>query len=212
MNNYVWRLEFQANGNVHYHIATDTYIDYFFAQKSWNAILSKHGYIQSYATRMQSLSYTDYLARYCSGSSAPADVLYKRYVTGKASGWSNPNTVDVKNAKSSDNIGYYISKYFSKKEKSAAKNNLDNETNGFAVRLCFWSRSLSRCKAESMPVDYFPCDFRKLLKNCDGAIEKVFDYCRVIYFDWHKLASWAKWALGAYFAQEMKENDYIPAT
>ena len=27
MANYVWRLEFQGNGNAHYHILTDTYID-----------------------------------------------------------------------------------------------------------------------------------------------------------------------------------------
>ena len=29
LTNYVWRLEFQKNGNVHYHLVTDTYLDYF---------------------------------------------------------------------------------------------------------------------------------------------------------------------------------------
>ena len=36
--NYVWRLEFQKNGNVHYHLVTDCYIDYHLSLKKWNII------------------------------------------------------------------------------------------------------------------------------------------------------------------------------
>lgn len=35
MQNYVWRLEFQNNGNVHYHLVTDSYVDFFVLRSNW---------------------------------------------------------------------------------------------------------------------------------------------------------------------------------
>ena len=99
LQNYVWRLEHQSNGNVHYHIATDTYIDYFFAQKHWNAIIEKLGYVSRFASKMASLPFTEYQKRYSKNGTISPDILYKRWAKGKAEKWHNPNTVDVKNAK-----------------------------------------------------------------------------------------------------------------
>lgn len=211
MQNYVWRMEFQSNGSVHYHIATDTYIDYFFAQKQWNSIINKLGYVDQYAEKMKALTYNEYLNRYSKGGEIPADVVYKRYLKGKACGWSQPNTVDVKNAKSSDNIGYYISKYFSKKEKSAKCNKLDNEENSFGLRLCFWSRSLSRCKAEAMPFDYYPYDYVAILSRCTEVLRCAFDYCTVFYFSFNKLPPAVRAVIGEYFTIFKKEIAYVPA-
>ena len=56
MENYVWRLEFQKNGNVHYHIVTDTFIDYHFAQKIWNRIINKLGYVDAYQEKFSKMS------------------------------------------------------------------------------------------------------------------------------------------------------------
>lgn len=75
MKNYVWRMEFQANGNVHYHIATDTYIDYFFIQKQWNAILEKLGYVSRYAQKMSGISLSEYQSRYSNNGKISPDVF-----------------------------------------------------------------------------------------------------------------------------------------
>src|SRR5690606_40476869 len=56
MENYVWRLEFQKNKNVHYHIVTDTYIDYHLVLKIWNRILDNYGYIKPYTEKHNKLS------------------------------------------------------------------------------------------------------------------------------------------------------------
>ena len=152
MENYAWRLEFQKNGNVHYHIVTDSYCDYFYIKQRWNTILEKHGYISDYRNKMSSMSWTEYRSAYSSNGRVSAGELWKRYNRGKAEKWSHPNTVDVKNATSSRAVSFYISKYFSKRGNSISCNELDDESNSFGLRLCFWSRSLSRCKADSMPV------------------------------------------------------------
>ena len=207
----MWRLEFQANGNVHYHLATDVYIDYFFAQKHWNTILERLGYVSRFADRMSSMSYNEYLANHSNGGKVPNDVVYKRYLKGKSAKWCNPNTVDVKNAKSSDNISYYISKYFSKKEKSATCNLLDNETNAFGLRLCFWSRSLSRCKSDAMPFDYYAYDYVAILSRCKEVVKKVFDYCTVFYYSFNQLPPAVKSIIGDYFNNFRREINYIPA-
>ena len=42
LNNYIWRAECQSNGNIHFHIATDTYIPWFIIRSTWNRQLRKH--------------------------------------------------------------------------------------------------------------------------------------------------------------------------
>ena len=214
MRNYVYRVEFQKNGNVHFHIVTDTYIDYYFALKHWNRFLNKLGYIDAFAEKMRALSINEYANRYGNdfqGKKIDFNVIKKRYENGKKSKWRNPNSVDVKNAKSGDNLGLYISKYFSKNENGAKQNELDNEENSFALRLCYWSRSLSQMKPESMPLDYYDVDvFRELAKEENVTI-CYYDYCTVIYFDYNKLSGLAKDYLKYYFAELRREVGYIPA-
>jgi hypothetical protein len=48
MTKYVWKAEFQRNGNLHYHILTDTFIDHTELRKVWNRIQNKLGYLEAY--------------------------------------------------------------------------------------------------------------------------------------------------------------------
>lgn len=214
MMNYVWRLEFQANGNAHFHIVTDSYCDYYLAQKLWNKILNKHGYIEPYKNKMSALTYNEYKKRFGTkknGEKIPNEILFKRYNYGKSTNWSNPNTVDCKNISRGGSISFYISKYFSKKEKSSKCNELDNETNSFALRLCFWSRSLSRCKSEAMPIDYYDANIFEILKKDESVHYVVFDYCSVIYYEFNKLSEYCKELLHNYFIKCRFEDNYTPA-
>lgn len=211
MNNYVWRLEFQKNGNVHYHLVTDSYVDYFYIKRRWNSVLEQHGYITDYANKMSALSWSDYQQIYKSNKYLSKQELYKRYNKGKQELWREPNSVDVKNATSSKLVSLYVSKYFSKSASSVLCNELDNEENSHSLRLCFWSRSLSRCKAESMPREYYSADVYAVLKCCKEAVYKVFDYCTVIYYDISELPiSVRDWML-EYFTRERDLIGYIPA-
>lgn len=211
MVNYVWRLEFQGNGNAHYHILTDTYIDYFFARKQWNKCLEKHRYISDYQAKMQGISFTDYNLRYNQGGKIGSDKMYRWWQNGNACNWKDPNSVDVKSVRSADNIAFYISKYFSKNEKKTKCNPLDNEDNAFGLRLCFWSRSLSRCKTDTMPVSYYTAPLIKLCNQVNEIIKRVYDYCTVFYFDLHLLPAGVKSWFDAFFIKEKELIGYVPA-
>lgn len=48
---YVWKLEFQLNGSVHYHLACDCFVDWFRIKDKWNTLLSKAGLLDEYRER-----------------------------------------------------------------------------------------------------------------------------------------------------------------
>ncbi len=214
MVNYVWRLEFQGNGNAHFHILTDTYIDYYFARKHWNKCINYLGYLDRYKEKMSNLSYSDYCELYgkdFKGNKVNPDVLFKRYSAGVATNWNKPNSVDVKAIRSNKEIALYISKYFSKKEKTAKYNALDNEDNSFAIRLCFWSRSLSRLKLETMPRDFYSVDIVSLLDSDENVLRCVYDYCVVYYFDLADVHKLLQVYIKEYFEELRVQCDYSAA-
>lgn len=49
LKNYVWKMEFQANGKLHLHITTDTFLHYEKIRSSWNKLLAKNGYLLRFA-------------------------------------------------------------------------------------------------------------------------------------------------------------------
>lgn len=48
LKSYVWRAERQKNGNLHFHIITDTYLHYEHIRNDWNACLRRFGYIDAF--------------------------------------------------------------------------------------------------------------------------------------------------------------------
>ena len=110
MNNYVWRLEFQKNKNVHYHLVTDSYLDYFFIQKIWNRIINKFGYVDNYINKFKDLSLSQYNNLTNKNNKIDFEIINRRYLKGKKTNWKEPNTVDVKSVQNRKSIGNYIAK------------------------------------------------------------------------------------------------------
>lgn len=48
LKNYVWRLEFQANGKLHVHLTTDTFLHLRLIKDTWNRLLDSGGYLESF--------------------------------------------------------------------------------------------------------------------------------------------------------------------
>ena len=48
VKNYVWKSEYQVNGNVHFHLLTDQFIPWFELQNRWNRIQNKLGYVDRF--------------------------------------------------------------------------------------------------------------------------------------------------------------------
>lgn len=181
--NYVWRLEYQKNGNLHYHIATDVFIDFYWLRSTWNRILNKFDYVSVYKKKFENMTFQQYLKNYDRGGEVNFEILQKRYVEGKKSGWLMPNSVDVKCVSNAKNIAFYISKYMGKSGVSSSIKKLPvHEENSTNSRLWFCSRSLSKLKA----VREFSCTLNVDLWGAvreDHTVKKVVhDYCTSFYF------------------------------
>lgn len=48
---YIWKAETQKNGNIHFHIVTDKYIDYEVLRDSWNKVQNTLGYINRFFSK-----------------------------------------------------------------------------------------------------------------------------------------------------------------
>lgn len=213
MENYVWRLEFQKNGNVHYHIVTDTYLDYFFCLKIWNRILDNNGYIQPYTDKMQNLSLSEYNQQFNSSGKTDFSEIAKRYAKGKTCGWSQPNTVDVKSVISKKAISNYISKYFSKDASNGTiKNELDNEENSENMRLWYCSRSLSKLKSISNFCEAVEYDLFAIVSYCDDKKTIFTKYAKIIYFEITSMIGNARKWIEMLLKKYALDMNYVPAT
>lgn len=212
MANYVWRLEFQRNGNVHYHIVTDTYLDYFFILKIWNRLQANYGYIQAYQEKYQKISLNDYWSLYKSKENYTFDRVAKMYAKNKASNWSQPNSVDVKSVNSKSAISYYISKYFSKDVNGVKCNELDDHENSSSMRLWFCSRSLSKLKSFGGFCELFEKDYHLIVKSLKECRKVFTKWATVIYFDLKKLTHYVRSLIEMDLRQYSRDMGYMPAT
>lgn len=55
MKSYIWKLELQANGMVHYHITSNVFINHSHLKDEWNNILSRNGLLDEYRKRTGNL-------------------------------------------------------------------------------------------------------------------------------------------------------------
>lgn len=212
MRNYVWRLEFQKNGNVHYHIVTDTYLDYHFIKKIWNRLLASKGYIKPYADKMNKISLSDYVKNYEGNTNITYPEIVKNYARNKRENWSQPPSVDVKSVISNKAIANYISKYFSKENnENPSCNELDNEENSKNLRLWFCSRSLSKLKTVSNFCDAVKYDIFAIISHCKDKKKIVGKYWTVFMFELKNFANTARKWIEMILKDYSKQQGYIPS-
>ncbi len=142
---YVWVAEPQTNGNIHFHILIDKFIENVtepkYAKvvleltKEWNRILDLYGYIKPYQEKMQAIhakgfiynseskkevyTFSKVTAKWeVSQVDVSYDNQYSAYDYGQATNWTQPNSVDIHSLKQADNIKAYICKYMTKTDGS----------------------------------------------------------------------------------------------
>lgn len=116
LKNYVWKVEAQANGNIHVHFTTDTFMNHKGVRKVWNRILEKNGLIDAYHKKHSRMNLAEYIVRNKMISNADEETLIRRYKQGVADNWTNPNSTDVKAVNKIADIGAYMAKYMSKSD------------------------------------------------------------------------------------------------
>jgi hypothetical protein len=116
LKNYVWKVEAQANGNIHAHFTTDTFIHWKDVRKVWNRILDKKGIIDSYRNKHAAMSFEQYCQVYSPNGERDIKQLQSSFSAGCSSNWSDPNSTDVHAVHKVKDIAAYLAKYMSKNE------------------------------------------------------------------------------------------------
>jgi len=212
LQNYVWRLEFQKNGNAHYHIATDSYIDYTSCKLIWNRCLNKLGYVARYQEKMQGLTFEMYREMYNNDGNVHFNTLRERFGRGCATRWDSPNTVDVRCVGNAKNIAFYISKYITKKSDEKlnpiVSSREPTETN---LRLWFCSKSLSALDKIEIFMDGMSDLTCAVLSGIENAKRFIFDYCSVWYFNGVEQLGTTRRNLWLLYREYAYERGYKPA-
>lgn len=116
LKNYVWKVETQANGNIHAHFTTDTFIHWKSVRDIWNRILVKHGVMAPYTEKHLSMEFNDYVLAYSNGPKTSIKKLRAAFDYGVATGWTSPNSTDVHAVSRVKDVAAYLASYMSKKE------------------------------------------------------------------------------------------------
>lgn len=194
MENYVWKAELQANQNIHFHIFTDTFIQFHALQRRWNRILKKLGYIEAFQNRMQKMDFETYFenARKYNKNLRKIDAL-NRYKKGLSENWANPNSVDVRVVKSDRMVTHYMSKYLAKDIVNKEQESYTEEEEALLQRgqdfgrSWFCSRSVSRLKTSfSFSISEVEEIFEKIEQH-ENTKEFSGMFYRVFYFYYDKL-------------------------
>jgi hypothetical protein len=147
LKNYVWKAEAQLNGNIHFHIVTDTYIRYDKIQEWWNDSVNLLGYVDRFekkvghrhpnSTDVHSVKHVkkvaSYIAKYMSKNRAFKCIGELRLIKGK----------EVEILYGSDQ---YRREEAGKKEGKVIANIIAGPIRKTTGKLWYLSRSLSGCK------------------------------------------------------------------
>lgn len=116
LKNYVWKVEAQANGNIHAHFTTDTFIHWRDVRRVWNRILQKKGIIDAYKSKHEKLTFEEYCTLYNPTGERSVLDLRRAFTHGVDTGWSDPNSSDIHSVHKVKDIAAYLAKYMSKSE------------------------------------------------------------------------------------------------
>lgn len=118
LSNYVWRAEKQANGNIHYHILTDTFCNFSILRNYWYIACRQLGYMQAYKEKFSAMSLYDYSNQAFNKGKNLSEIA-AAYGRGQRCQWSQPPACHTEHCTSAAEVSRYISKYVSKKDKEA---------------------------------------------------------------------------------------------
>ncbi len=144
VDKYVWRAEKQMNGNIHFHIVVDKFIQYDRLRKVWNRIQNKLGYVDRYAEDQKVFHSGGFKFRKQFAKTWSYAKQKKAYHEGMACNWINPNSTDIHSVSKVRNLANYIGKYCSKNPK--AKISIEPYPTAAGNQITYKDFNFSACK------------------------------------------------------------------
>lgn len=182
ISNYVWKAELQENGNIHFHLILDRYINWKPLRYIWNQCINLLGYVSRYRETMEKLDFDEYCYwRYQTGNPRAAAVK-KAWKYGKETNWQSPNTTDVHSVKKVKDLVAYVSKYLSKDIAKKKTGPIADSIEELTGRLWYCSQSLSKLKRVKVPVSFDNRRYARLLRNCSKVLSIEVDFCELFFF------------------------------
>lgn len=207
VSHYVWRAEKQKNGNIHFHIIVNKFINWNELRNRWNRIINKLGYIDRYQENQKAFHSTGFTFRPELSKTWDYEHQLKAYKEGARHDFRNPNSTDVHSIKKIRNLKNYVTKYMTKNEDD--KQNLQQPDTDHAEqigRLWGCDTDLSDIKGAQLVID-------NEISTALGEVIKIVNphkfndtYFSVYYIDVHQLAEHSKDVLFLRFAEYMSEH------
>ena len=114
VNSYIWVAEKQKNGNLHYHILYDRYIEWREIRSLWNKILDANGYIEKYRQAQKLWHNPTFRVRENLLNTWSEAQQREAYEYGVRTNWTDPNSTDIHSLRKIKNPAAYITKYLTK--------------------------------------------------------------------------------------------------
>lgn len=186
VKNYVWRAEKQQNGNLHFHLLVDKFIDCNELRNRWNRIVNKLGYVERYRDEMRKFHRGGFKVREKLLRTWSYKKQLKAYRAGIANDWNSPNSSDIHGLRKIRDLKSYLSKYLTKNDYSVLilqvelqilkVNELIKKKQGILKRK--YKRQLLRLKIKKYSLKakiqkgrIWGCN--QNLSNCKGAVVEV---------------------------------------
>ena len=118
VHNYIWRAEKQKNGNIHFHIIVDKFIDWSEMRDRWNRIINKLGYVDKYREEMENWHKNGFKVRKEFLKTWSEKKQYEAFSRGVKCQWNSPNSTDIHSVRKIINLKSYIRKYLTKSDNS----------------------------------------------------------------------------------------------
>jgi hypothetical protein len=114
IQNYVWVIEKQKNGNTHFHVVSDKWIPHVELRNLWNKYQQNLGYVTRYAESQKRWFKNGFRLHEELLTKWDYSHQYNAWSAGCKSGWSNPNSSDVHSLRFINNVKKYMIKYMTK--------------------------------------------------------------------------------------------------
>lgn len=184
VSNYVWRAEYQENGNIHFHILVNRYICWRDLRYRWNRIINKLGYVDRYSENMKEFHKDGFNVRKDLLNKWTLKQQLKAYKNGIQTNWRSPNSTDIHSLKLITNIKSYLTKYLTKTTQEL-KENFNSQTEEKSGIGRSWGASvvISNIKGATTEIDsQLEENLRTLEKHFPNQVYKS-DYFTVIDID-----------------------------
>lgn len=137
---YVWRAEKQDNGNIHYHLLINQFIEYQELRKRWNRIVNKLGYVDRYQQSQKEFFKNGFRMSENPNDKRTRKEQIRAYIIGQKSDWRSPNSTDIHDTRKIKDAKKYVSKYMSKQPDIDLESS-DLESEKLIVKSRLWSCS-----------------------------------------------------------------------